>query len=175
MTAIQQTIVLVSIIGTILSEYSDEESTPAIKELKRVCSRFMSAQSGIKMFPFAGAKIVRPTQHKRFFDTVMIGDKVWKKALDRYAKQSVTIDAVATVTAIYNFRPQLLAKHAHISSKRIEAYKMDNDKGDAKFQRQGAVIGGYIIEILAEEMGIKINGRLGALKNKVQSDLGRVV
>jgi hypothetical protein len=101
----------------------------------------------------------------------MIGDKIWKTALDRYAKQSLTIEAVALIKAVYDFAPEILAKHAHISQKKITDYLNESKDGDARFKTQGAVVGGYLVELLAKEMGIKINGRLGALKNKVQNEI----
>jgi len=175
MTKLQQTIVMVSIIGTILDEYKEaDELTPAVRNLKFTCKKFMMVQSGTRIIPFIGSKIVDSDRHKRFVNTVMIGDRIWQKAINRYAGQSVTIEAVSLIKAIYDFAPDLLAKFAHISNKKITSYINESKDGDNTFKRQGAVIGGFLIETLALEMGIKINGRLSALKNKVQNDLGRV-
>jgi len=174
MTKNQQTIILVSVIGTILSEYDGSESTKAVRELKFVCERFMKTQSGVKVIPFVGVRIVDPKKHKQFFDTVMIGDTIWRKALDRYAKQNITIEATALIRAVFNFAPELLSKNANISKKRIDALCNGAVDGDESHKRQGCVIGGYLVELLNKEMGIKINGRLGALRAKVENDLRRV-
>lgn len=172
MTQLQQAIVLVSIIGTILDEYQEkDELTPAVCTLKSTCTRFMNLQSGVKVIPFNGAKIVDHGKYKRFMQTIKIGESIWRKALDRYAKQKLSIEAVSMIKALYDFTPEILAKHAHISHKKITDYLNESKEGDAKLKTQGAVIGGYLTELLAAEMGIKINGRLSALKNKVAEQL----
>lgn len=172
MTQLQQAIILVSIIDIILDGYRDEdELTPPIRTLKSTCTRFMNLQSGVKLIPFHGAKIIDHTKYKRFMQTIKIGERIWKKALDRYTKQNISIEAVSTIKAIYDFAPEILAKHAHISHKKITGYLNESKEGDDKFKTQGAVIGGYLTELLAAEMGIKINGRLSALKNKVAEQL----
>lgn len=170
MTQLQQAIILVSIIGTILNSYRDEdELTPPVRTLKFTCKRFMDQQSGVKVTPFRGAKIVDHNKFKRYTDTIEIGNRIWQRALDRYAKQNVHIEAVSMIKALYDFAPDVLAKHAHISKRKITDYLNESKEGDDKLKTQGAVIGGYLIELLAAEMGIKINGRLSALKNKVDN------
>lgn len=172
MTQIQRAIILVSIIGTILDEYrnQDELSAP-VRALKFACKRFMINQSGMREIPFIGKKITDARKYQQFAKTVMIGDKIWQKAIDRYASQSITIEATSLIRALYDFAPDLLAKYAHISSKKINDYMAEAIDGDEKCKRDGAVIGGYLTELLAEEMGIKINGRLRALRMKVQREV----
>lgn len=169
MTQLQQAIILVSIIGTVLNVYRDEdELTPPIRTLKFTCIRFMDQQSGVKVTPFRGAKIVDQNKFKRYTATIEIGNRIWQRALDRYAKQNVHIEAVSMIKALYDFAPEVLAKHAHISHRKITDYLNESKEGNDKLKTQGTVIGGYLIELLAAEMGIKINGRLSALKNKVE-------
>lgn len=175
MTERQQSIILTSIIGTILAEYKgDKENTPAIKELKRVCNRFMTAQSGVIIRPFLGTKVVDKQKHINFLNSIKIGDAIWRKAVTRYASQGITIDAVSVIVSIWEFRPEVLAKHVHISKRRIDDYINESKFVDSNYKTNGAVIGGYLIELLSEEMGSKINGRLRALKSKVQRELGAV-
>lgn len=170
MTQIQQAIILVSIIGTIMDEYRNEdELTAPVRTLKFTCKRFMDQQSGVKFIPFRGMKVTDSNKYKRYMTTIKIGDRIWQRALDRYAKQKLTIEAVSMIKALYDFAPDVLAKHAHISNRKITDYLYESKEGDDKFKTQGAVIGGYLTELLAEEMGVKINGRLSALKNKVEN------
>jgi len=178
MIEVKRAIILVSIIGTILAEYEESEITPAIGELRDVCQRFMEKQSGVETVLYTDYRkklVMKPMvtnkkRHAQFIESVGIGDRVWQRSLDRYALQSVTIDAVSTIMAIYSFAPDVLHKHARISRERMEAYAKSGTVGDEKYKRDGAVIGGYITELLAEEMGMKINGRLRALKQKVLRD-----
>lgn len=177
MTEVQRAIILVSMIGTLLEEYKEDELTPAIKELRDVCQRFMEKQSGVEMeiqFDWRRNRVMKPRinkkRHERFLEAVKIGDRIWQGGLDRYASQSVTIDAVSTIMALYEFAPEILHKHARLSRERIEAYRMSGTFGDEKYKRDGAVIGGYLTELLAKEMGMKINGRLRALKHKIEME-----
>lgn len=168
MTNKQKAIILTSMIGTILSEYDDTESTKAVQELKFVCQRFMFSQSGTVQLPFKGMRIIDAKKYKNFLHSVMIGDRIWKNALDRYAKQSITIEAVSIVTALYEFDKNVLT---HISNRKMDAFKMEAKDGNEDCKRAGYVIGGFLRELLAKEMGIKINGRLMALKNKVENGI----
>lgn len=178
MTEVQRAIILVSMIGTILDEYKEDELTPAIKELRDVCQRFMDKQSGVETVLVIGQfgkrsmqpRVTNPKRHEQFLATIKIGDRIWQGALDRYAKQGIKIDAVATITALYTFAPNVLRKHARITQDRIDAYRAEGWDGDDRHKSAGAVIGGYLTELLASEMGIKINGRLHALKHKIEME-----
>lgn len=173
MNKTQQAIILTSIIGSVLDEYDDKESKGIISTLKHDCKRFMMAQSGTKTLPFIGVKVVNSQAHKRFYNSVMIGDRIWQKTINRYAKQGVTIEATSLIKAIYDFAPDVLAKHARISQRKIEMLLMTATDGNSTHKRDGAIIGGYLTELLAQEMGVKINGRLRALKNKIEREIAK--
>lgn len=164
----QQAIILTSIIGTILKEYDDKEKSKAVSDLQFDCMRFMSSQSGTKFLPFIGTKVVDNKKHANFIKTVHIGDTIWKKSIDRYAKQSITIEATALIQAVYDFNPQALKKYVHISEKKIKRLTDGATEGDEKLKLNGTIIGGYLTELLSEAMGQKVNGRLKALRAKVE-------
>lgn len=177
MTEVQRSIILVSMIGVILDEYSGDEITPAIDELQQRCKRFMEKQSGVETVIRRSAfgrrtiehRVANPKRHEQYLSCVATGDRIWNTAIDRYAKQNLKIDIISTVVALYGFDPDVLAKHAKIKPEMIDAYRMEGDAG-SNAKRAGAVVGGYMAELLAAEMGIKINGRLRALKNKIENE-----
>lgn len=171
MTQIQRAIILVSLIGTILEEYRYDELSAAVRALKFACKRFMINQSGTREIPFVGMKVTDVRKYQQYAKTVMIGDRIWQRALDRYAQDKITIEATSLIRAIYDFAPELLAKYAHISKKKINDYMAEGVNGDEKHKRDGTIIGGYLVELLAEEMGLKINGRLRALRMKVEREV----
>jgi len=171
MNSTQQAIILVSIIGTILSEYDDGEASASVATLKHDCKRFMTVQSGTKSLPFIGVRVVDLKKHENFLKSVRIGDEIWRKSIDRYAKQSVVIEATHLIRAVYDFNPSALEKHAHISKRKIDALSRGAVDGNDEHKRNGAVIGGHLTELLSERMGTKINGRLRALRSKVENDL----
>lgn len=171
MTKNQQAIILVSIIGTILSEYDEQETTPAIRDLKRVCKKFMDAQSGVKVLPFYGPRIVNQKRHDHFVNTVKIGDRIWRETLEKYIDEKLTIDAISIIMAVYQFAPDILASKTKMTKQKMEAYAKGGSEGDEKHKTHGCIVGGHLVELLSKEMGIKINGRLKALKAKVERDI----
>ncbi|MDD2267665.1 hypothetical protein [Sulfuricurvum sp.] len=167
LTPTQQSIILVSMIQTILGEYKEDEITSAIANLKAVCLRFTDLQSGVKFLPFIGPKVVDHKRYQLFIKTKLIADRIWKSTVDRYAAQNVSFDANESIRALWEYNPQMLKKYAKIKERYALAYINDGVPGSDKLQSAGSVIGGYITEMLDKEMGIKRNGRLAALKNKI--------
>lgn len=167
LTPTQQSIILVSMMQTILGEYKEDEITTAIADLKSVCFRFTDLQSGVKILPFIGAKVVDAKRYQLFIKTKLIADRVWKATVDWYAAQNVSFDANKCVRALWEYNPQMLQKYAKIKERYVMAYVNEGIAGSDKLQTAGSVIGGYMTEMLDKEMGIKRNGRLAALKSKV--------
>ncbi|MDD2267484.1 hypothetical protein [Sulfuricurvum sp.] len=180
MTEIQRTIILVSLIGTVLSTYEEDELSESTRELKNTCIRFSNKQSGVEMVLVRGKfgrrglapEVTNQKRHDQYIETMKIGNAIWQKALDKYGKGSIHFDAVTYVHAIYSFAPDLLHKHARISKEKIDAYMAGWIDGKQSSRNNGAWIGGYLTELLAAEMGMKINGRLRALKQKVEMERG---
>lgn len=170
MTEIQRCIVLVSVMGTILSKYEDHEITPAIQDMLDVCEHFMNKQSGIEKIGLK-YKIVNRKKYDQFTSCIKTGGDIWQKTVDQYAKKSITIDAISMISALYDFAPAMFNKHTRISKARIDAYMAGGFSADESIKLNGVVLGGYITELLAQEMGQKVNGRLRALKNKVAREV----
>lgn len=87
----QKAIILTSIIATILTEYKDDEKSKAISDLIFVCNRFMKAQSGTVRLPFGGVKVIDRKKHTNYIETVLIGDKIWKKRLTNMQKMGLPL------------------------------------------------------------------------------------
>lgn len=91
-----------------------------------------------------------------------------EKTVDKYAKDGITIEAISLIDAVVGFAPEVLAKYVNITPKRVEALRADARDGQAEYKLNGTVVGGYLTELLYAEMGQKVNGRLRALKQKVE-------
>jgi hypothetical protein len=182
MTEVRRAIILTGFIGTLLTEYKEDEITPSIRTLIDACTKFTDKRSGVELVMVRGkfgGRIMTPRvtdkkRHEQFLETMKIANTIWNSALERYAKHSLKIDAISTVVALYEFLPEVLHKHARIRKEQIDAYATEGNDGDEVNKTAGAVFGGYLTELLAAEMGIKVNGRLRALKHKVERNLGEV-
>lgn len=180
MTEVRRAIILTGFIGTLLTEYEEDEVTPVIRSLIDACTKFTDKRSGVELVMVRGKfgartmtpRITDKKRHDEFLETMKIANTIWNAALDRYAKHSLKIDAISTVVALYKFAPEVLHKHVRIRKEQIEAYASEGNDGDEGNKTAGAVFGGYLVELLAAEMGIKINGRLAALKEKIVREMG---
>ena len=98
-------------------------------------------------------------------------DAIWKKTVDKYAGNGITVEASAFIMAVYDFAPDALNRHVTLSPKLISKLIDQNTDRHAQSSHNGTVVGGYITELLYEELGQKVNGRLRALKNKIARTL----
>lgn len=173
MTSIQKTIIIASIMSTILDEYKDDQITYGIQTLKDRIDRFMLNRSGVEEVK-GKYRVIDQKRHDDFKFSISIGDRVWSKAVDHYAKNKIKFDAVHTIIALYGFDPDMMAKYAKIKQHMIDTYESEGVSDNDRYCSNGTVVGGYLLELLYEEMGMKVNGRLRALKQKVERELGEV-
>lgn len=181
LTEIERTIIAITIIGVILDEYSDEEITAPIKTLKEKCKRFSRKQSGTEERIVRNKKgqrvpavlIVDAKRHKRYINASMIGDKIWRETIEHFAKQKLKIDAVTLIEAVYLMNENIILKHTTIKREDIDAYRFENDRVDEETYRNGTAIGGHLMGLMMREAGVQVNGKLRALKLKIEDEKGR--
>lgn len=182
MTSIQKTIIIASIMSTILDEYEEDQITEGIQILKDQIYRFMLNRSGVEERVRTNKlrqrtivnEVVDHKRHDEFKASIAIGERVWQKAVDHYAKNKIKFDAVHTIEALYGFDPDMMSKYAKIKQHMIDTYKSEGVSDNDRYCSNGTIVGGYLLELLYEEMGMKVNGRLRALKQKVERELGEV-
>lgn len=172
MTSHEQSIILVSIFGTIMNEYKGSKITKGAKELLKSCNTFMANNSGTKHIKGINKYVVTNDElNKRFLKCIMIGDVIWRKAINKFLKDNLTVDASELIYAIYGLTSDILHKHTPISKGKIDEFMSDSAVGDSNHKRNGAVTGGYIVQLFNEAIGVKINGQLKALKNKIEREV----
>jgi hypothetical protein len=179
LTEIERTIIVINIIGVILDEYSDDESTSPIKTLKEKCIKFSRKQSGTEERFVSRSSlmkrvvIVNSKRHNRYVNTSMIGDKIWRDAIDHFSKQKLKIDAVTLIEAIYLFHEKIIGKHTTIKRHDIDAFRFENEIVDDKTALDGTAVGGHLMGLLARESGENVNGKLRAFRLKKEDEMGR--
>lgn len=175
LTEIERTIIAINIIGVILEEYKDDESTAPIKTLKEKCMKFSRKQSGTEERIVRGSHtvmIVDAKRHNRYVNTSMIGDKIWRESIDHFAPQNLKIDAVTLIEAVYLMNENIILKHTTIKRSDIDAYRFENSKNDEETYRNGTAIGGHLMGLMMREAGVKVNGKLRAMKLKIEDEKG---
>lgn len=176
LTEIQRCIIAVNIIGVILEEYDESETSAPIQNLKAKCAKFRDRQSGVELVMKIGKfrqkhlahTIVDAKRHKQYMEMNVIGDRIWGEAIDHFAKQHLKIDAVSLIESIYLFNESILAKHARVKRDDIDAYRYENTAHDYTASVDGTAVGGYLMGLLAAEMGITFNGKLRALRLRIE-------
>lgn len=176
LTEVQRCIIAVNIIGVILEEYDNSETTAPIKNLKAKCEKFRDKQSGVETVVFLNKdmkivqapKIVDAKRYRQYMDMSAIGDRIWKDSVDHFSKQHITIDAVSLIEAIYLFNENILTKHAKIRRTDLDPYRYENTKSDYSISLNGTLVGGHLMGLLAEEMRISFNGKLRALRLRIE-------
>jgi len=186
LTEIERTIIVINIIGVILEEYDQDETTAPILTLKEKCAKFSIRQSGTEE-RFVGGKfsgsmpvnvmksfvIVDSKRHNRYVNASMIGDKIWREAIDHFSKQKLKIDAVTLIEAVYLFHEKIITKHTTIKRADIDAFRFENEIVDDKTALDGIAVGGHLMGLLARESGENVNGKLRAFRLKKEDEMGR--
>lgn len=176
-TEIQRCIVAVNIIWVILEEYNISEETAPIKRLKEKCAKFAHKQSGTEYVRtrdqctkqiITVPSIANAKKYKQYVDMNTIGDKIWNESIDHFAKQKLKIDAVSLVESIYLFNENILNKHAKIKCEDIDAYRNEQHNENSATVLNGTAVGGHLMGMLSKEMGIEFNGKLRALRLKIE-------
>lgn len=176
LTEVQRCIIAVNIIGVILQEYDESETSAPIGNLKAKCIKFRDKQSGVKLVvkidkfrqKHYSHAIVDAKRYEQYMEMSVIGDRIWTQSVDHFAKQHLKIDAVSLIESIYLFNESILAKHARVSRHDIDAYRYENTERDYSASVDGTAVGGHLMGLLMREMGIEVNGKLRALRLQIE-------
>jgi hypothetical protein len=176
LTEVQRCIIAVNIIGVILEEYNASEISAPIRNLKYKCEKFRDKQSGVEQVVMVDKfkrkhivpAIVNAKQYDQYMSMNEIGDRIWKESIDHFAKQKLKIDAVSLIESIYLFNENILTKHAKIRRNDLDAYRFENQNADKEVVLNGTATGGHLMGLLMREMGIAVNGKLRALRLRIE-------
>lgn len=104
----------------------------------------------------------------------MIGDKIWRETIDHFAKQKLKIDAVTLIEAVYLMNEKIITKHTNVKRADFDAYRFENQMRDDETYRNGTAIGGHLMGLMMREAGVAVNGKLRAMKLKIEDEKARV-
>ena len=134
-TDLQKAILYVSILGSILNEYTYQESNRAIFELKAKIAKFMKQR--------------KRTNPKDYVKAVMHGKEVWCKAMEATSNARVT--GVHLIMAIWENEEQLLSRMANLSEKRMNAFgRLDDGKHELEAEHNAFDVGQKLVSFIQE-------------------------
>lgn len=134
-TDLQKAILYASILGSILNEYTYQESNKAIFEIKAKIAKFMKQR--------------KRTNPKDYITAVMHGKEVWHKAME--ATENARVTGVHLVMAIWETEEQLLARMANLSEKRMNKFgNLDDGKHELEAEENAFEVGQKLVSFIKE-------------------------
>lgn len=115
-------IVYATMLGTLLKEFTGEESISPIEELKSTVGSFLRSRSHQKK---RNGKLIPVRQRpirKVYVEAVTIGDACWNKAIDHFKDKKLAIEIYSTIVAIWSSEAELMEKMVGISEKKMNAF-----------------------------------------------------
>lgn len=139
---LQKAIAVSSMIGSILANYDPKKASDRKKPIQVLKAR-------IKKMMFKRSR----SNKKEFIDAVTISDVIWRKAIEHFEKQNVTIEAVAITIRLYDLYEPQLSRFTNINERQIEAFARGMDSHH--YEDSSYIVADYLIEKLAPFTGAK--------------------
>ncbi len=136
MTNLEKALIGSSLINTIFHEYEVSELTSSGELVRKRIAKFMRQRG--------------KSNRKIFIQAIKKTDKAWKKTINEFAKQKLSIEAKATIAAIYNYMPNDLENFANVQDKHIEQF-MITAVDDYEAEKNSSVV----IDYLMADLGIE--------------------
>ena len=148
-TNLQNAIISGSIIGSLLANYDHKECRGALAKIRKDIKKMMFRRSR--------------TNEKEFREAIAIADKAWRDTVNHFAKldKKMEIEALTSVSWLYNLYAKPLERFANISQKKMELATMKISEATQLHHEQNSYETiDYLIERLAESTGIKRENKL---------------
>lgn len=148
----RRSLIIATLIGTMLDSYDKEDKTNLHKNLQ------VRIRKGIERYK---------KQHGRSeaLALVMIGDRVWKRAIDFFAEQEVYIEASNLVLRLWIEDEKTLAKDYGMAKGKVGEWAKPY-KGDKAYELEKAT--GEVVDFLMKEinaeLGIETTPRMSVLE-----------
>jgi len=140
-TKLQNAIIVGSIIGSILSEYSLAESKKPIEILKKRIKKMMFNRS--------------LSNYEEFKKAIKIADEVWKDTVNHFAEKNIAIVATTTILNLYTYYDDALKRFANIGDKQIESYLVFSGHTSLTLEQNSYVVSDYLLDKLEVFSGVE--------------------
>ena len=148
-TNLQNAIISGSIIGSILSNYDYKECRGALAKIRKDIKKMMFSRSR--------------TNAKEFEEAIKIADNAWRDTINHFASMNkkMEIEALTSVSWLYNLYEEPLKRFANISQKKMELATMKiSEQTQLHHEQNSYETIDYLIERLSESTGIKRESKL---------------
>lgn len=157
LTEIERCIIVINTMGVVLDEHDIETV------LEEKCRKFAIKQCGIEK-----GRIVDAKRYNRYLSASKLGDSIWAETIEHFKKQNLKIDVVSFVESIYLMNENIILKHTTIKREDIDEYRKSHNNPDTEIVLNGTAIGGHLMGLMMRESGITINGKLRAIRLKLE-------
>lgn len=156
MKKLENALIAATLINTIFQEYNPNELNSSGELVRSRIAKFIRQRS--------------KSNKKLTLEVIMKVDKVWRVAINHFAKEKLAIEAKATITAIYNYFENELTKYAKVTDAHIEKF-MINGTDNFEAEKNSDII----VDFMAKELGIEkkksaFAGKFAILKGNLITD-----
>lgn len=149
----KRTLILASIIGTIFSNYEEDEKTKLHKEIHVRIGKGIRKQ--VKLH--SKEEVVVVAHHE--------GNDIWRKAVDHFAERQVTIEASSCILSIVNLDEKALSKHYGLGAGALAKWAKPCRRSDAlELEKAGNEVAKYIFDAVNELYGIEVEEKISVLE-----------
>ena len=156
MTDLQRAIIMGSIIGSLMSAYDPTKARERKKPISIIRAR-------IKRAMFKRSR----SNKKEFTEAIKVANEAWKTSVTHFLDDKITIETIATVMRLYDLYSVPLSRFFDLHEKQIQDFA--NGQDDFVFEEKSFEVADYIIDVLADETGIKREHKL-SLRHRMIKD-----
>jgi len=149
----KRTLILASIIGTLFGNYDEDEKTKLHKELHaRIGKGIRKTASKYTR------KIVEEVAHND-------GNMIWKKAVDHFKKDKITIEASSCILAIWNLDEKALTKYYGLGAGKLGKWAKPSTRHDAvELEQNGNKVARFIFNEVNTLYSIEVEKKLSFME-----------
>ena len=141
-TPLQNAIIISSLIGTLLSEYSVKENTKIITLLKRRIHKFMYSRSR--------------TNKKEFLEALRISEAIWKQSINHFAKKKTKLEVISTVIRLHDLYSTEVSRFANIREEHLESLSANQSESTTQeIELDSYEVADYILNELSSFTGVE--------------------
>ncbi|NOQ31760.1 MAG: hypothetical protein GQ570_11620 [Helicobacteraceae bacterium] len=160
MTPLQNAVIASSMIGSLLSNYSDEDKKkyPPIGRMDKHINKFLKNSARLHL--------------DKYVEAVNLADTAWRSAVNYFADKSYSIEAISTIIQIQYLFEKPLLKNAKLTSKMFEELAtFESDLTTVDLARDSKIIVDYIIDKMPQTGIKKKESKLKTMRLNIKNNM----
>ena len=153
---LEKALIGASLINTIFMEYGQGELSSSGELVRKRIGKFMRQRA--------------KTNRKTLLNAIKTTDKAWRKTINHFANDRLSIEAKTTIAVIYKYLEKDLEKFANIKDKDMEMFSIQTTS-DLEAEKNSTTIIDYLMnEIGIEKKKSLFSGKKLIIKNNLIVD-----